>query len=225
MGLGRPMVFVALGAALAAGVVRVGPELLALRARPSASEAPPPNRAGGRAGGEEGSATARVAEHAASTLEAEPTDPSERTYYRYLDAAGSVHYVDSLKRVPDAFRASAKPMGMRGGSRQSEAPRLNRAETSAPPRRPYARVAAQPPARRAATGVVVVYSTSWCGWCRKTIAWLDERGVDYENRDIEENPAWRGELLEKSGGTSIPVVEIEGELIRGFDPERMSELL
>ena len=50
-------------------------------------------------------------------------------------------------------------------------------------------------------------------------------GVDYENRDIEKNPAWREELLDKTGGTSIPVVEIGGELIHGFQPARMGELL
>jgi len=223
MGLGRPMAFVALGAVFAAGALRVGPELLARRAGPGASEAP--SSSAWRAEGEEGSAGARVAERAAAAPHAEPEAPAERVYYRYLDASGSLRFVDSLERVPEAYRASAKPMGMSGGSRQSEAPRLNRAETSAPPRRPYGRPAAQPPARRAASAGVVVYSTSWCGWCRKTIAWLEEQGVDYENRDIEKNPAWREELLEKSGATSIPVVEIEGELIRGFDPERMGELL
>ena len=74
---------------------------------------------------------------------AEPEEreaPAERTYYRYLDADGSLHYVDSLERVPDAFRASAKPMSMGGSSRQSQAPQLTRAESRAP-RRPLARAA------------------------------------------------------------------------------------
>jgi glutaredoxin 3 len=134
--------------------------------------------------------------------------------------------VDALERVPEAFRGSAVPMSMGGGSRQSQAPQLTRAETRTPKRRPYAGASAQPPARRArASAGVVVYSTSWCPWCRKTLAWLDERGIDYENRDIEKNPAWREELLDKSGGTSIPVVEIDGELIHGFQPGRMGELL
>jgi glutaredoxin-like YruB-family protein len=98
---------------------------------------------------------------------------------------------------------------------------------AAPKRRPFAAGAAQPPAARGGRGYaeVVVYTTSWCPWCRKTLAWLDARGVEYENRDIEKNPAWRDELLEKSGSTSIPVVEIEGEVIRGFNPGRMGELL
>jgi glutaredoxin-like YruB-family protein len=72
---------------------------------------------------------------------------------------------------------------------------------------------------------VIVYTTSWCGWCRKTLAFLDQNGIDYENRDIEADDAWRDELEEKTGGTSIPVVEIDGEIIRGYDPSRMRQLL
>jgi glutaredoxin-like YruB-family protein len=72
---------------------------------------------------------------------------------------------------------------------------------------------------------VVVYTTSWCGWCRKTLSFLDKQGVAYENRDIEADDAWREELIEKTGGTTIPVVEIDGEIIRGYDPTRMAQLL
>ena len=36
---------------------------------------------------------------------------------------------------------------------------------------------------------------------------------------------WKEELIEKTGGTGIPVVEIDGEIIRGYDPDRMAELL
>jgi glutaredoxin-like YruB-family protein len=72
---------------------------------------------------------------------------------------------------------------------------------------------------------VVVYTTSWCGWCRKTVAYLTEQGVAFENRDIEAEDMWREELLEKTGATSIPVVEIDGQIIRGYDPGRMAQLL
>lgn len=154
---------------------------------------------------------------------------AERTYYRYMDAGGSLHFVDSLERVPEAFRASARPLSM-SAEKADAAPSLTRAaaSTASAKRRPFAGAAAQPPAARARSGAssgVVVYTTSWCGWCRKTIAWLNEQGVAFENRDIERNPAWRDELIEKTGGTSIPVVEIDGELIRGFSPDRMAELL
>ena len=162
---------------------------------------------------------------------ADEAAPEPRQTYRYFDASGTMHFVDALEKVPDAYRASAKPMG------GSELPQLTRADKTRVHRptgfgssiqkirrNPGAQAQA-PAARGRGPGEVVLYSTSWCGWCRKTMAWLDEHGIEYENRDIEKNDAWRDELIEKTGKTSIPMVEIDGEVIQGYDPDRMDALL
>ena len=169
---------------------------------------------------------APAAAPAAPAAAAEP-EPVQRTYYRYVDAGGSLHFVDSLERVPEALRASAKPIALAAATTTTSTPPTPSGSAPAAARpRPFERAASLPASRRpAAAAEVVVYTTSWCGWCRKTLAWLDERGVAYENRDIEQSDAWRDELLEKTGGVSIPVVEIDGQLVRGFDPGRMGELL
>jgi len=137
-------------------------------------------------------------------------------YWRYTDAGGIVHFVDSLERVPVDRRGQAKRVG---GA--TDAPRLNRIESAPrPERRPFSDVpAALAPSR------VVVYSAPWCGWCRKTLAWLDTRGVAYENRDIDADPAFKQELREKTGRTAIPVVQIGDALVPGYSPERWEELL
>ena len=163
---------------------------------------------------------------------ADESEPEPRQTYRYFDANGTMHFVDALEKVPEAFRASAKPMG------GSELPQLTRADKTKVHRpagygtsirkirRGDGSAEAQAPAARArGASEVVLYSTSWCGWCRKTMTWLDERGIDYENRDIEKNDTWRDELIEKTGKTSIPMVEIDGEIIQGYDPGRMEALL
>lgn len=163
---------------------------------------------------------------------AEEAAPEPRQTYRYFDANGTMHFVDALEKVPEPFRASAKPMG------GSELPQLTRAAKTKVhrptgygtsirkiPRGDSSSQAQAPAARARGASEVVLYSTSWCGWCRKTMAWLDERGIDYENRDIEKNDTWRDELIEKTGRTSIPMVEIDGEVIQGYDPDRMEALL
>jgi glutaredoxin 3 len=130
-----------------------------------------------------------------------------------------VRFVESLDQVPGALRAGA-------GRVEIEAPassgRARAAGTSRLAARKQRRSfsSAPPPEPR-----VVVYSTSWCGWCRKTLAYLDERRVDYVNKDIEANPAHRRELIEKTGRTSIPVVEINGHIVNGYDPRRLDRLL
>lgn len=138
-------------------------------------------------------------------------------YWRYSDASGTVRFVDDVERVPAALRSSARRISMAG----NDAPTLNRSRAVPPPAR-RTDYDTEPAIDR---GEVVVYTAPWCGWCRKTLAWLDERGVSYTNKDIEAEPRHRQELIEKTGRTSIPVVEMRGELIRGFRPSRMNELL
>jgi glutaredoxin-like YruB-family protein len=151
-----------------------------------------------------------------------PAEDAERepaTFYRYTDESGSVRFVTSLADVPARLRDRAQPV---------TSSRVQRAPAAATKPAPRVARAARPAAAERALArnkEVVVYTTSWCGWCRKTLAYLDQNGVDYENRDIEADDAWREELEEKTGSTSIPVVEIDGEIIRGYDPGRMRKLL
>ena len=130
-----------------------------------------------------------------------------------------MRFVGSLAEVPAAFRDSAREVSNDRVQRAPSVPAAPRARAGRAPD-PFA-----PPEERAVRHDVVVYTTSWCGWCRKTVAYLTEQGVAFENRDIEAEDMWREELLEKTGGTSIPVVEIDGQIIRGYDPVRMAQLL
>jgi glutaredoxin-like YruB-family protein len=168
-----------------------------------------------------------VVEGAASRLGAEEPEAAEPdsaaakpppTFYRYTDETGTVRFVSSLSQVPKALRASARPVS---NDRVQRTASLPGSATARKARRP---VREEAPAF-SGSPEVVVYSTSWCGWCRKTMTFLRNEGVDFENRDIEADEAWRDELIEKTGGTSIPVVEIDGQIIRGYDPQRMAKLL
>ncbi len=146
-----------------------------------------------------------------------PASGGGKVYYQWTDERGSVHIVDSLDAVPAEWRDRVGRIEM-----DARPPRARPSRTASGPRTPSWRSAPDPVASRKD---VVVYSAVWCGWCRKTLAWLDERGIDYENRDIDANPGYRRELVRKVGGASIPVVEIDGQLVRGYDPDRMGQLL
>ena len=122
--------------------------------------------------------------------------------------------------MPKHLRDRAQPVAR---DRVQSAPPT--AAAAKPPPRARGKARAEPAVALARNHDVVVYTTSWCGWCRKTLAFLDKKGVDYENRDIEADDAWRDELEAKTGSTSIPVVEIDGEIVRGNDPTRMQQRL
>lgn len=74
---------------------------------------------------------------------------------------------------------------------------------------------------------VTVYSTSWCAFCRTEMDWLKKQGVKFVSKDIETDPAAREELLKKNGGNfqGVPVTDVAGELILGFDRPKLEDAL
>lgn len=72
---------------------------------------------------------------------------------------------------------------------------------------------------------VTLYSTSWCGYCKRTTRLLDELGVPFIHKDIERTQALSDELLTASGGLQIPFLLIDGQAIRGYDKDRIVALL
>ena len=65
---------------------------------------------------------------------------------------------------------------------------------------------------------VVLYATDWCGYCKKTRRFLDSKGIPYKEFDIEKSAEGR-KAYEALGGRGIPLIDVNGTLIRGFSPE------
>jgi glutaredoxin len=74
------------------------------------------------------------------------------------------------------------------------------------------------------TARVVLYSTDWCGYCKLTRRFLDEKGVPYREFDIEKNAEAR-KAYEALGGRGIPILDVNGTLIRGYEPENILQAL
>tara|TARA_Y100000310_G_scaffold191145_1_gene191146 strand:+ start:2784 stop:2975 length:192 start_codon:yes stop_codon:yes gene_type:complete len=55
--------------------------------------------------------------------------------------------------------------------------------------------------------------------------YFDEKGVSYENLDVTVDEAARNEMIEKSGQMGVPVIDIDGEIIVGFNKDKLAELL
>ena len=57
--------------------------------------------------------------------------------------------------------------------------------------------------------------------------YLDEKGVDYQKKDIEKDPSAREELLKKAGDSfrGVPVTDIDGQLILGYDQPAIEDAL
>jgi glutaredoxin 3 len=63
---------------------------------------------------------------------------------------------------------------------------------------------------------VVVYTTRWCGYCVRAKALLDAKGIEYEEIALDDNPGFRAELHELTGGWTVPQILIEGTPIGGY---------
>lgn len=72
---------------------------------------------------------------------------------------------------------------------------------------------------------VRVFSTATCPYCISLKAYLKEKGVEYEDIDVTNDKERAQEMIKKSGQMSVPVTEINGEIIIGFDKEKINKLL
>ncbi|MCU0089253.1 glutaredoxin family protein [Pseudomonas koreensis] len=71
-----------------------------------------------------------------------------------------------------------------------------------------------------ANAKVVLYATDWCGYCKQTKRFLDQKGIPFKEFDIEKDAEAR-KAYEALGGRGIPLIDVNGTLIRGFDPDEI----
>lgn len=71
-----------------------------------------------------------------------------------------------------------------------------------------------------ANAKVVLYATDWCGYCKQTKRFLDQKGIAFKEFDIEKDTEAR-KAYEALGGRGIPLIDVNGTLIRGFDPDEI----
>ena len=72
---------------------------------------------------------------------------------------------------------------------------------------------------------VIVYSATWCAFCHAAKDYFDKIGVKYTDKDVEEDPKAGDESVEKSGQRGIPVIDIDGDIIVGFDRPKIDASL
>ncbi len=72
---------------------------------------------------------------------------------------------------------------------------------------------------------VTLYSTTWCGYCRMARKLLNEMDVAFVEKDIEKSSAARREHAALSRGGGVPVLNIDGQVVRGYSAERIRGLV
>lgn len=72
---------------------------------------------------------------------------------------------------------------------------------------------------------IKIYSTPTCHFCHLAKDFFAEKGVKYEEFNVSTDLEKRKEMVEKSGQMGVPVIDIDGQIMVGFDEENISKLL
>jgi glutaredoxin len=137
-----------------------------------------------------------------------------RIYYQFIDEQQQVRFVERLEDVPATWRDRV------GFVELASPPPLTPAD---------ARWASRPDPgtlvqRGGAPRAVVLYYADWCGYCRQAKRHLNERGVAYDLRDVDV-PAAKAELVARTGGKGIPVLDVDGRILRGYSRASYEDFL
>lgn len=73
--------------------------------------------------------------------------------------------------------------------------------------------------------IVKIYTTPSCVFCKMTKDFFKSNNVQYQEFDVASDVKAREEMIQKSGQFGVPVTDIDGNLIIGFDRARLTELL
>jgi glutaredoxin len=155
------------------------------------------------------------------------------------EGTGKLVYVSNLNEVTPTGAYRVKTMTRAAWDELGAGKRKSRLEALAPsavpapaePAAPGARDAANAPKKALVSGIsATIYGASWCKPCHDTAKYLKQRGVTVVDKDIDENPVAAAEMrqkLERAGrsGSSIPVIDLMGQILVGFSPMALDQAI
>ena len=72
---------------------------------------------------------------------------------------------------------------------------------------------------------VTIYTTPSCVYCKVAKRFFGEKGITYTEKNVVFDETAREEMIKKSGQLGVPVIEVDGNIIIGFNPRELQKLL
>lgn len=72
---------------------------------------------------------------------------------------------------------------------------------------------------------ITIYSTPTCAYCKMTKEYLKSKNIPFTDVDVSTDQAKQQEMITKSGQYGVPVIDVDGKIIIGFDKEKLNEYL
>ena len=73
--------------------------------------------------------------------------------------------------------------------------------------------------------MIKLYSTKFCPYCVSLRLFLEQNNINFKEVDVAEDQTAQEEMIKQTNQMSVPVLEIDGEFIVGFDRERICKIL
>jgi len=70
---------------------------------------------------------------------------------------------------------------------------------------------------------VILYATSWCGYCKQARKLFKDNNISYFEYDVEKSSEGR-EQFKRLGGRGVPLILIKGSILKGYDPDEVLRL-
>lgn len=70
---------------------------------------------------------------------------------------------------------------------------------------------------------VTIYTTPSCVYCKMAKEFFSKKSVEYQEKNVAMDAVARDEMIQKSGQMGVPVIEVDGKIIIGFDQPRLKE--
>lgn len=72
---------------------------------------------------------------------------------------------------------------------------------------------------------VIIYTTPFCQWCKATKEFLTKKKIKFIEKDVSKNKKLAQEMVKKSGQYGVPVLDIKGKIIIGYNPEEIEKAI
>ena len=72
---------------------------------------------------------------------------------------------------------------------------------------------------------ILIYSTPTCPWCHKTKEYLKSKNIAFTDINVAADQAKAEEMINKSGQMGVPVIDIDGAIVVGYDKGKIDKLL
>ena len=134
--------------------------------------------------------------------------PGGAEIYTWTDSAGRVHFTDSPPENATSRKIDITPANTYNAPSQESINETLSRPTGIKKRKPN----------------VTVYSTTWCGVCKKAKRWLHHNKIPFREYDVETSAKGQQDY-KKMKGRGVPIIKIGKQRLNGFSPTRLTQAL